>query len=648
MGVDYMKNNTDLNIKFESDYILRNNRSITSIPDIALTEFVANAWDAGAFNVTISISGEEDKDKCISIEDDGTGMTEEEFSNRWMTLNYDRQKNQGRTVEFPQEIQNISRIAFGHNGVGRHGMFCFNNQSYKVETWKDGKCNVFTVSKSTGSQPFTVSKDHTFDKIGHGTIISTSIEKNYPDIIKMRDIISARYLYDPNFTVRINGMVISLEDYTNVLSVTELKVNSVNLHITVIDTTKTSTKMQQHGIAFWICGRLVGQPSWIINRNQILDGRTKAAKRYTIIVQTDDLVDDVLPDWTGFTETSSINQFFVEFVPHIRRIVNELMKGQINDIRQSVISETIDKLDGLTTLEQRELSTFIETVTENSPMVNPDYLKTAVEAVIAMEKSRNGQKLLSQISSLSSEEIDKLAELLDNWDINDVLTVMDEIDRRIRIIEAISRCCDRKETDELHTLHPLILSSRWLFGTEFDSPMFTSNKTLNSVIKTLFQESKYDKSCISNLSKRPDIVMLDNGTFGAVCTERIDNEMGTIMKPDQILIVELKRGGYEIGYDETSQALNYMRQIKKSGQLHKDSNIHAFVVGASIGDIDPHQTVDSGILDVITYSQLVDTAHGKLFRLREKLQEHYDSIDDKSLVENALKDAQYQTKISSN
>ena len=32
-------------IKFEEDYIFRNNRSITSLPDIALTELVANAWD---------------------------------------------------------------------------------------------------------------------------------------------------------------------------------------------------------------------------------------------------------------------------------------------------------------------------------------------------------------------------------------------------------------------------------------------------------------------------------------------------------------------------------------------------------------------------------------------------------------------------
>lgn len=125
-------------------------------------------------------------------------------------------------------------------------------------------------------------------------------------------------------------------------------------------------------------------------------------------------------------------------------------------------------------------------------------------------------------------------------------------------------------------------------------------------------------------------------TFNAVCTDRIDTNAGGIMKPDQILIIELKRGGFEIEYNEVQQAMNYMRQIKKSGVLHKNSSIHAFVVGATIGDIDTRQENTSGILDVLTYSQLVETAKIKLFRLKEQLSEHYDSIDDKSLVEKAL------------
>ena len=107
-------------VYFEENYIFRNNKSITSNNDIALTEFVANAWDAGAHNVSITIPYEEHDE--IIVEDDGTGMTDEEFRSRWMTLNYDRQKRTGKAVDFHPDHDSNKRIAYGRIGIGRHGM----------------------------------------------------------------------------------------------------------------------------------------------------------------------------------------------------------------------------------------------------------------------------------------------------------------------------------------------------------------------------------------------------------------------------------------------------------------------------------------------------------------------------------------------
>ena len=234
------------------------------------------------------------------------------------------------------------------------------------------------------------------------------------------------------------------------------------------------------------------------------------------------------------------------------------------------------------------------------------------------------------------EEIDKLSDLLKTWDINDIVDVIDEIDKRILVVEAISRIYENKETDELHTLHPMVLQAKWLFGAEFDSPMFTSNRSLSTVIKTLFKEDEYDLDEVANPRKRPDIVCLKRSTMRAVCTERLDVETRGVMKPDQILIIELKRGGFEIDAEEVMQAEHYVRQIKKSGQLHKAAEIHAFVVGCTLGDIDPHKDTTSGIIDAVTYGQLVETAKIKLFGLKERLEEHYKSLDDQSLIEKAL------------
>jgi hypothetical protein len=109
-------------IQFEEGYVFKNFRSITTTADIALTEFVANAWDAGANTVRIVISKEDNN--LILIEDNGIGMNDEEFKKRWMTLSFSRQNHQGSYVEFPKDVTPNKRVAYGRNGIGRHGV-CF-------------------------------------------------------------------------------------------------------------------------------------------------------------------------------------------------------------------------------------------------------------------------------------------------------------------------------------------------------------------------------------------------------------------------------------------------------------------------------------------------------------------------------------------
>ena len=625
-------------IKFEEDYIFRNCRSITTSPDLALTELVANAWDAGAQVVKICLPEADNTESKIIVEDDGNGMSDDEFKERWLTLNYNRTKHQGELVEFPEGVQAKKRIAYGRNGIGRHGMLCFSD-NYIVETWRNNKGNSYSISVSSGAEPFKVVDQHEIEEKGHGTRLSAFAKRNVPNIKNMRDILAGRFIYDPQFKVYVNGKKLDLLSCDNFYKDEFVEtINGKKLHILIIDSTKTALKSQQHGVAFWVSGRLVGTPSWSYGKYQFLDARFKIAKRYTLIVQSEDIIGDVLPDWTGFLDTYTMDCVYKKVKEVVDELVQDVMQEQIEDIRSEVIESSKAQLQELRISEKREVSTFIEEITNQNPTMSPDLLKVSVEALLSIQKSKRGEELLRQISNMTGSEIDKLTDLLKDWDINDIVNVIDEIDKRILVVEAIERVCEDKTTDELHTLHPMVLNAKWLFGPEFDSPMFESNKSLNTVIKGLFKDDEYDASCIANPRKRPDIVCLNRSTMRAVCTDRVDSDAGGIMKPDQILIIELKRGGYEIGAEEVMQAENYVRQIKKSGILHKTSSIHAFVVGNSIGDIDSQKNSESGRIDVVTYGQLVQTASIKLFGLKKRLEEHYKAFDDESLIERALQE----------
>lgn len=627
----------NIGVKFEEDFFMRNNRNITSSPDIALTELVANAWDAGAMKVNIQVP-ENDEIQLI-IEDNGCGMSSDEFAERWMTLNYNRTKHQGRYVEFPpsgKESHNIKRVAYGRNGVGRHGMLCFADR-YTVCTWKNGTANEYVIAVTNGNEPFKIVSHSEYNKDGHGTIIKSYVTRNKPAIEKIKEILAARFIYDPQFELVINGVKVNLMSCDGFLKedviTTEQK---KHLKVSIIDSSKTSITSHQHGVAFWVCGRLVGSPAWSYGKYQFLDARYRVAKRYTIIVQTDDIIDDVMPDWTGFFDTDIMNGVYSAVKKVVTELVSSVMKEQMTEVKNELIEQRRDELQELCLSEKREVSSFIDIVTESNPMLAPEVLKTSVDALMTIQKAKKGEELLAQLCNMSTEQIDKLSDLLKTWDINDIVNVIDEIDKRVLVVEAIGRIYESKTTDELHTLHPMVLQAKWLFGAEFDSPMFTSNKALSTVIKTLFKENEYDVNEVANPRKRPDIVCLNRGTMRAICTERADEEAGGVMKPDQILIIELKKGGFEVTGKEVYQAEDYVRQIRKSGQLHQAASIHAFVVGSVIGDIDTHRNTDSGVIDVVSYGQLVETASIKLFGLKEKLEEHYKTFDDYSLVEKAL------------
>lgn len=61
---------------------------LANSPDIALTELVANACDAGATAVEITIPDK--KYEEITVQDKRTGLRPEQFRKRWMILGYNR------------------------------------------------------------------------------------------------------------------------------------------------------------------------------------------------------------------------------------------------------------------------------------------------------------------------------------------------------------------------------------------------------------------------------------------------------------------------------------------------------------------------------------------------------------------------------
>lgn len=612
---------------FEEDYLIRTLGSLVHSPEIALTELVANAWDAGATQVDILIP--DDYNLKLVVEDNGTGLTKEQFENRWMRLGYNRIKHQGKNVIFPPNVDG-KRLAYGRNGVGRHGLLCFNNE-YTVITNSGGKKSTFVISTKSENQPFII-KEYNFDKsTTFGTRLEVIVTKNLPKPEKILEIISARFLHDPNFVISINKQTVPLEEHSGLMDSTEIKVNGISLMAHFIDSQKSARSTIYQGIAFWQSNRLVGEPSWVLGNEVVIDGRTKFAKRYTVVIKTNDLAEYIFEDWTGFKKVKTMDKVYAEVISYVNKMFSEIAKDTIEETKQQIRSDFSTEFSSLTPLAKYEVNEAIEAITVAHPTAKPEVITIAIEAIINLEKSRTGKELLVKLAKLSDDDISGLNRLLEKWSVRDALSVLDEIDNRISVIEAIRKLSKDEDVDELHVLHPLVTAARWLFGPEFESAEYSSNRQLQNAVETVFKK-KIGKEVFNNHRKRPDIVVLNDATASITGTEVFDNET-SLSTVNKVLIIELKRGKFKLTREERNQAQGYVEDFVNCGSLIGTPYIEAFVVGESFSEkIQPISTVQNenkvemGKIRITTFGQLVDTAEKRLFGLRQKLSERYDDI----------------------
>ncbi|MGV6830961.1 MAG: ATP-binding protein [bacterium] len=635
-----MENLNLFNARYEDNYLRRELDKITSNPDIALTELIANAFDAGAKNVRILIPSS--NDQLLIVEDDGIGLTKEEFAKRWMTLRYNRVQDLGEDVIFPKEYEGLKRKAYGRNGVGRHGLLCFAD-SYELETKKNGQVSKFTLEVGSSDKPIKVVSFQESEEKGHGTKLKVRVTRNLCDSEKMAELLSAKFLHDPSFTVHINGKAIPLSEHPGKVESEEIKINNnIDLKVTVVDSTKSSVTNKHQGIAFWVGGRLVGKPEWALFGTPVLDGRRRFSKRYTIVVESNDLYPLIKEDWSGFKRGhEDCNQIKESLNSYIQSIYKKLSFKETNETKRDAIKRCGKEIANLSDAAKKDISHFIDDILEENPALTLEILTQAVKAAINLEKSRQGISLLTKLESLSENDVAALDKILDEWNVQDALIVLEEIDQRLSIIEAIDKLSRDKTTDELHTLHPLLLKARWIFEPKYESPEYSSNVTLQNTILKVFGK-KIDKSNFSNPSKRPDIVALASSSISGSAIDGVDSHGLSEMK--DVLLIELKKGGFPINRKEMRQAEDYLQEIAYCGIMDSPlPHLTAYVVGyeispktATILEVKDDTNTPLGTVKATTYSRLVRTAQTRMFKLREKIASKYNTVEEIDLINKIL------------
>lgn len=597
--------------------------SIITDPSTAIVELVANCWDAYATKVLITWPDTK-TERQFKITDNGHGMTREEFQHIWRTIAYNRISAQGATISPPADVSGQPRTVFGKNGKGRFASFCFASE-YLITSRKNGQEFVCRVHR-TPTDPLVL-EEISFKAegvIGHGTEIvgSGDIPKLGFTEESARELIGSRFLANPAFIVSLNGSQITFNDIPDLLATEEVSVAGYGtVRLLHIDAKKADKTTKQHGIAWWVQNRAVGQCKWSrSDYERVLDGRTSEAKRFTFIVQADFLnqYDAVLEDWSGFHEDSEAWTKSREAVQdRIRQIIFESSNTEREAKRSAVIERIGSTVNTLSPVSKDRIQTFVNEVVDTCPNFGEQEIIQLSSILAKLEKAKSRYGLLELLHNCDPNDYDALHTILAEWTIGMAKLVLDEIQNRLKLINELRTKLQIAGIDEVHELQPLFERGLWMFGAQFESIEFTSNKGMTTVIRTLFGDATGKGS-----RNRPDFVALPDSSVGFYARSSYDeeyNEDGL----EHVVIVDLKTTGLPLGSKEKEQVWKYVKELKTKGHIRKSTRVDGFVLGSVIeqGEDEAIKHGDEVKIIPMLYETILARAEKRLLNLHTRVKD---------------------------
>jgi len=598
--------------------------SIITDPSTAIVELVANCWDAYATDVKITWPNARTK-KQLVIGDNGVGMTRDEFQYIWRAMSYDRVTRYGNTTQPPPGLVGLPRLVFGRNGKGRFAAFCFSNE-YLVRSRKNGQQFTYRVMRRP-EHPLVLEEVEFIETgvEGHGTEIQGAGNVNQTALTEeqAREVLSSRFLADPAFKVFLNEKQITFNDIAaSSLSIVELEIPSAGkVKIYHIDTRKADKTTKQHGIAWWVLNRAVGECRWgISDVDRILDGRTEKAKRFTFIVQADFLndVNAVKDDWSGFREDNQTWKMVRPIVQDkIKEIIDATDYAEREAKRTNVMEKIGSSVNSLPPLSKDRVQTFVKEVVDTCSNFGEQEILQLSVILTKLEKTKSRYGLLEILHNQDPHDLDALHQVLTEWTIGMAKIVLDEIHNRLKLITELRAKLGVAGIDEVHELQPLFEKGLWMFGPQFESIEFTSNKGMTTVIRELFKDETGRGSL-----RRPDFVVLPDGSVGFYARSSYDdeyNEDGI----EHVVIVDLKTTKLSLGSKEKEQVWRYVKELKSKGYIKAATRVDGFILGDEIEQGEEEVRTDGEQVKIapMLYDTILRRAEKRLLNLHEKVKD---------------------------
>ena len=169
----------------------------------ALAELIANAYDADAECVSLTLNDSDKKE--IIVKDDGTGMSFDEINGKFLKIGRKR-----RTEDDTEFTPKYRRKIIGKKGLGKLAFFGIAHE-IEISTRKDGKENVFLMKwedikrEEKEYKPTILKRDESCGAEEHGTIITLRKVQRKSAFLPedLANSLSKMFIVESNFQIEI-------------------------------------------------------------------------------------------------------------------------------------------------------------------------------------------------------------------------------------------------------------------------------------------------------------------------------------------------------------------------------------------------------------------------------------------------------------
>lgn len=514
----------------------------------AISELIANSYDADAQNVCLTIPKNINRKSVIIIKDDGNGMNRDFIKNFYMQIGLNNRSKKEKSPRFKRSL-------IGSKGIGKLAGLGIANVMY-IETIHSGKKCKFEINrgkldiigKSLEDIDIPLTEDKT--KETNGTIVY--LKELLPHVSSMneeelRTFFVREFGFPKNFSIFVNGQRYTPEDIPGKKIEIKDKVGKygeVFGNITIAKQPRDIPKPA--GIITKVRGkRIVGPTLFDINS---YGHQYRVAERIIGEIEVPFLdPENPKAKLDGFIISTSRDGFNLnhpKFIAYKEWIENKLINISRNlekeqaDKRKKKFLQKTNVQGALKKLPKEIREKIKKLIEEVIPKLNELSQKDAVTIMDLLIKSMESNEMISilrRIEEADINDIQKLAKILETWGIYEISSTTEHIRNRLAVIDKFEEVIGNINALEYKDIHKLLEKNLWLLNDNYT--LYTSNKTLKTVLN-----NKIGKKFKGHEKNRPDIIVR------------------TLL--DKVLIIELKRPSHEIVSEDFAQVSKYQTIIR--------------------------------------------------------------------------------------